>query len=33
MMIAMIKIDEKSRLIEKQTENVFKRFNGGVKSS
>jgi hypothetical protein len=33
MMIASIKIEEKSRMVEKETENIFKRFNGGVKSS
>jgi hypothetical protein len=33
MMIAMIKIQEKSRMVEKETDNIFKRFSGGVKSS
>ena len=33
MMIAMIKTDDKAKLVEKETESLFKRFSGGVKSS
>lgn len=33
MMIAMIKTDSKARLVEKETESLFKKFSGGVWSS